>query len=162
MDQTQAAQILQALRTELEEHRATVREAVRRMEALTNIIDGYVELYPELDYAEPDHIADHEVEPPRGQAAVERVLASRPGEYWSLQQILAAMEKRGWLPNSQNPAAAVRAALQRCWEDQASYVYKQPSGNGREVVWAYAPADIFEDPAATAHEAGHWTEEEGA
>lgn len=136
-----------------------LRELARRVDARAKVIEGYQELYPELEeLAKAIHPAFMPVDQPtvdedadlvpRGQAAVEQVLQTLPGIWWSVQQIVQAMEARGWLPDSRDPAAAVRAALQRAWDDDDSLVWK--SGEGRSVRWAWAPPEAFDDEAAEA------------
>ena len=52
-------------------------------------------------------------EVPRGTDAIRAVLASEPGRGWSLQDLLAELGHRGWLPASRRPEEGIRIGLKR-------------------------------------------------
>jgi hypothetical protein len=139
MDRQKAAEALATLNEEADELRATIRESGRQLDAVRKLIKGYIELYPDLDPEAEEEDEEPGEEIPRGQEAVERLLGLRPGEWVTTRDVVAGMQRRGWLPESRDPAAAVRAALQRAWDDQESLVYKSGSGRGRDVLWCYDP-----------------------
>jgi hypothetical protein len=77
----------------------------------------------------PDH--------PRGAEAILRVLSENEGTGWTVQEMTAELERRGWTPNSKNPVDAVRTAMTRVWKapnsgivrDGSKFLYR-PSHNG--------------------------------
>jgi hypothetical protein len=142
MEQSEARDILRKLRTELTAAEEAVAAGQRRAAALAKLVDGYVELFPDLahDDAQDTDEGEDERGVPRGQEAVRRVMESIEfrGRYWTVTAMVQALEQRGWLPRNTkgDPAAAVRTALDRLSVKEGSRVHK---GRGRTgtVVFYY-------------------------
>ena len=153
MEQSEARKILLQLRRELTETQAVVEAAQRRTAALNKIVDGYIELFPELATlpAEMETSGGHSklVEisgKPRGQDAVQRIMASieYKGRYWTVSAMVHEMEQRDWLPESKgDPANAVRTALDRLAE-RDERVHKGRGSTGT-IVW-YWQGDGYPPP----------------
>jgi hypothetical protein len=129
----EAERMLKSFRTELEglERRAT---------ALRKLVAGFEEYLALSEDADPALVSSLSPEPesgssyPRGREAILAVLADRgPGDWSSIQDITDELTRRGWHPDSDNPADAVRAAvkratdageLQRIRHDGRTYLYR--------------------------------------
>jgi hypothetical protein len=133
----EAKKLLDSLYGELGELQERMREAARQQRAVEKLIDGYEELYPDLSRTEDD---EDEEQAPRGQGAVERLLEGRPGIWVTTRDVVLGLQRRNWLPESRDPVAAVRAALERAWTDPESLIYKSGPTAQRPVMWAYDPA----------------------
>lgn len=117
MHESEARRILNSLRSEFEQERAAEEAAKRRAAALQKLIDGYIELFPGLaDHAPPPASFNHEEERPRGQEAVRRVMRQSPGKWFTVKLMAGELQRRGWLPDSEQPINAVRTALDRLAE----------------------------------------------
>jgi hypothetical protein len=117
MERAEARRIVEA-------HRAEVQRLERRLDVLRRLIDGYVELFPELAQAVgqrpsvPTNITSAPPtlpaeERPKGQEAVRRILEDSERRAFTVPEVVEELRKRGWLPPSEDPSAAVRAALTR-------------------------------------------------
>jgi hypothetical protein len=78
---------------------------------------------------------------PRGAEAVRRVFAESEGHGWTVQEMTEEFERRGWTPDSNSPADAVRAAMMRALHasdgtikrEGSRFIYRpdrSPSRNG--------------------------------
>jgi hypothetical protein len=142
MEQTEAREILHRLRAELVEARGVVEAAQRRVAVLDRLVEGYIELFPELAETPAGHTDDaHSIvsevgTTPRGQDAVLRIMESieTKGRYWTVTAMTHEMDTRGWLPKSKgDPANAVRVALDRLAEREQR-VHKGRGSTGT-LVW---------------------------
>jgi hypothetical protein len=144
MEQSEARDILQKLRAELAEAHGVVEAAQRRVAALDKLVEGYIELFPELAtspaaaHTSNGHPNLIEVGgKPRGQDAVQRIMESieSKGRYWTVTAMVHEMDTRGWLPKTKgDPANAVRVALDRLAERRPDRVRKGPGSTGT-LVW---------------------------
>jgi hypothetical protein len=157
MERTEAVRILNALRAELV-------ETERRGAALRKLVDGYVELFPDL--ADPIHanaVAESETRP-KGREAVRLVLMESPGQWFTLPYMLDELQRRGWLPESNEPGNAVRAALTRLVTDPD--FQKQREHKSGAVVFAYkplsAPEEVGSLPGPAAEDDHSHSQEAGA
>src|SRR6266508_5109485 len=134
MNSGEAERMLKSFKTELEglERRAT---------ALRKLVEGFEDYLALSEDAAsttmPSSLSEGS-EPsssyPRGREAVLAVLADQgPGDWASIQDITDELTRRGWHPDSDNPADAVRAAvkraadageLQRIRHDGRTYLYR--------------------------------------
>jgi hypothetical protein len=123
-------------------------EAGRQANGLQKILSGYCEMFPDLAaVAEevsgapiPSFTDDDAPAPgvPRGAEAVRIVLQEMPKVHWYVSEMVENLRDRGWLPDSDNPANAVRAALDRLASSDESDVYKVHYTD-RTVRYVYDP-----------------------
>ncbi len=134
MERTEAERTLASLRGE-------VVATERRLAALGKLVEGYIELFPDLadsqvavpsspEWAEPDNR-------PKGQEAVRRVMMESPGQWFTVPYMLAELRRRDWLPESDEPGNAVRASLTRLVVDPQ--FQKGRGAKTGAVTFAYKP-----------------------
>jgi hypothetical protein len=131
--------------------RHVAAKAARDASALEKIIGGYVEMFPELKpLAEAVAYCDdngrlYEIgtseSAPRGAEAVRRVLQEQPNYWWYISELVEALKKRGWLPESDNPANAVRTACERLLSSEGSDVHKAQGMPTKKIAYSYRPDD---------------------
>jgi hypothetical protein len=135
--------------------------AQRNAVAARAIVSGYVEMYPDLrpqverifggELAALERlVAATEAEKvrPRGAEAVSLILQEKPGEQFAVSELVKGLRDRGWLPESENPANAVRTALERLVADSTADVRKHRYRTGRgtySVSYSYDPDTEGED-----------------
>lgn len=78
-------------------------------------------------------------EAPRGAEAVPIILQGSPNQWFYVSELVEALKVRGWLPDSDNPANAVRTALERVMSTPSSDVFKTRRNN--KVLYSYRPDD---------------------
>lgn len=144
MDVEDATAAVNQLVHELDDWIAKAEEANRRVTGIRTILAGYVQMFPALE-AQVGPLATHGTnEPPRGAEAVRLVLQSDSGTPWTVSELVEALNERGWLPDSDNPANAVRAALNRLMDQDGSDVHKRR--RGQYVSYVYDPDIEEEEP----------------
>lgn len=172
MNEDEAREIVRGLRSELAAARETVVAARRRADALTKVVEGYLELFPNLaesirrqgpqapsetpaaapapkDDQAPSETTDY----PRGQDAVLRILKADEfrGRYWTINQIADELYQRGWPPRARSGEAldrtqglhSVRAAVARLAE--SGQVHRGIGDRGHVVFYYQHPGT---DPPA--------------
>jgi hypothetical protein len=149
MNQAEARQILEALRGELESAVAKRTDLEKREAAIRKLIDGYLELFPGLASHQtlmplPAPVVSLR---PRGQEAVLRVMEDSVGKWWTVGTMVHELEKRGWLPESEQPANAVRVAMERV-VTAASPPYFKDKGASGTVTFSYRPFEAAHPGAA--------------
>lgn len=157
MQLDEANRILSGLREELGDVRTAMLAAQRRAHSLTKLIEGYVELFPEL--AEPQEVADvdaNDGDKPRGQEAVLAVMKESPGKWFTVPSMTRELAQRGWQPATDNPANATRAALDRL-VSAPGQVRKDRGATG-SVTYSYRP---FEPPTTATGMTDHRRPERG-
>ena len=129
---------------ELREFRYVASAATRNAAAVSKIISGYVEMFPELGaLVEADDLADQEgtdENSPKGAEAVRLILHEEPNHWFYVSDLVENLRNRGWLPDSDNPANAVRTALERLINTPDSDVKKGRKAS--KVVYSYRPDDF--------------------
>lgn len=146
MDVDAARATVEQLVEEWSRQRLRAEDADRKAKALSTIIRGYVEMYPELEA--PSQVtteASAADDPPRGVEAVRQILHEHAGEKLYVSEIVAEMKERGWLPDSDNPANAIRTALERLVSTAGSDVRKTRYTDGK-VTYLYDPDYEEEEP----------------
>ena len=120
-------------------------QAARQVTGLAKIILGYVEIYPLLTEIVPfetpeDDPFEFDLEPevPKGAEALLKIMHERPDYWFWVSELVDALRERGWLPDSDNPANAVRTACERLIVSEDSAVHKGRGTSGR-VVYSYRP-----------------------
>jgi hypothetical protein len=151
MDEQEARDHVIRLLTEWEAQRVVVEAAGRRARGLATIIRGYVEMYPELrtlvgPMESTFSVATVDVEDtPRGAEAVRLILQERPDHWWLVSELVYELKERDWLPDSDNPANAVRTALERLLVSETSDVHKRRNVKNK-VIYAYLPDEAPDPP----------------
>ncbi|HXN61381.1 MAG TPA: hypothetical protein VN886_13105 [Acidimicrobiales bacterium] len=153
MQNKEAEQAVRELGTELVLTALEIAHGQRKLVGLRQIIKGYIALYPDLASmldnvtlevlnAADEPPAEGEQEGrPRGAEAVHLILQEHPNEELRVSECVGELRKRGWLPDSDNPANAVRAALERLVADSdESDVVKYVTRN--YVAYSYEPDRI--------------------
>jgi hypothetical protein len=113
LNQDDAKGLVAQLLAQLAEAREAVERSERRATGIRKMVDGLVEMFPALEDLLPEDLDNDEEPRPRGAEAVRRVLADRQGDWFTVTHIVGLLDKQNWMPNSSNPANAVRTALER-------------------------------------------------
>lgn len=141
MQFAEAEMQVRSLATELASQRQIMEDAERKVAGLQKIILGYVEMFPELATldinAEVKAAATDTDGRPRGAEAVRSILQDSPGEPFTVSELVGLLRARGWLPESENPANAIRTALERLVAAPDADVYKGKFGSS--VAYVYDP-----------------------
>lgn len=165
-DDTAPINEVKALVEQLTAQRELVRSATRKCSGLATIIRGYIEMYPEelgefREFVEFDWeygAAPRPAAAPKGADAAGRILQETPGYKYYVSEVVEALRARDWLPESDNPANAVRAALERLVASTDSDVSKYRTQDGK-VVYFYDP-DLDRTPTPNQAPAGYDPAEE--
>ena len=150
MDFDEAKEEVERLGVALVEGRTVALAALRQVHGLQTVIRGYIEMFPDLAEMADGLLTGIPLGEgvPRGADAVRRVLHENPKAHMYVSAIVEELRDRGWLPDSENPANAIRAALERLASNPESDVYKGRLSTN--VTYMYDPD---RDPA-------HYYEEE--
>lgn len=152
------AQVIELLRA-WEHERQQAEDAGRRARGLTLVIRGYVEMFPGLrelvgpmkdSWSVPTVAVE---ETPRGADAVRLVMQESPDRWWLVSELVAELKGRDWLPESDNPANAIRTALERLLNSESSDVRKE-RWNDNKVRYAYVPDEAPPDPPPPTYDYG--------
>jgi len=84
-------------------------------------------------------------DPPKGAEAVRLILQESPNEWFFVSELVQALKARNWLPDSDNPANAVRTTLERLFNTPDSDVKKSRDINDK-VIYSYRPDDAPAEP----------------
>ncbi len=115
---------LYAYEAELRDAQAELLTVRRRVDGLEMIVTGLRHL-ANLEAVAPDDGAStdlpSEIESdgpeaprPKGSDAIRQLLAEQPEREWKIADVIAELERRGWMSTeAQHPQAATRAAMQR-------------------------------------------------
>jgi hypothetical protein len=136
---------------QVEEQRARAKR-----ESATLIIQGILRQFPELESEVSTADREWEIrisDAPGGAEAVLQILQVDEGQPYTVREMVAALDRRGWLPQSENPANAVRTALERL-RGQTKGVNKGRDTAG-VVVYYYE-----EPPPPQANSGGYGFDEE--
>lgn len=132
-----AAEMAKQLLTQLEDARHSVELSQRRAVGFRKMLDGLIEMFPALEDLLPEDLDGEEQPRPRGAEAVRRALAESPGDWYAVPAIVMMLQRHDWLPESSNPANAVRTAAERCVED--GRIEKGRSQDGAVIYRFAAP-----------------------
>lgn len=144
MDEREVRVLVAQLLTDRERCREVADDALRRAAGIEAVISGYLQMYPGLadEFELPFDVGEmspREGEAPRGAAAVRIILQESPRKRWVVSELVDELRRRSWLPKSDNPANAVRAALERLLTKADSDVFKTPDKDERVVYYVYDP-----------------------
>lgn len=148
----EAQALVRQLAQEWAEQKHVASIATHQAAALGKIITAYVDLIPELALTvqevtgqqPPDSAGDSST--PKGAEAVRIVLQENMKTHFYVSEMVEQLRNREWLPESDNPANAVRAALDRLSSDTSSDVHKQRFAD-RTVTYVYDPDRDPEPPS---------------
>lgn len=124
--------------------RTEVEASERRAAGIRKMIDVMVEMFPAIEDVLPEDL-DADSPRPRGASAVQKVLDDEPGSWFAVKAIVARLGQSGWLPDSSNPANAVRTAAERLVERDA--IKKSKSTEGAVIYKSKKPPPPKYDPA---------------
>jgi hypothetical protein len=157
MDLEEAEAAVRDLSRELAEQMAALEASSRKVTGIAKILRAYADMFPELAERVNDAVAGRplpEDDSPRGAEAVRIVLQDSPKSSWYVSRMVTELRDRGWLPDSENPANAVRAALDRLVSSPESDVYKIRYRD-KTVAYMYDPdydREAADDPVPPAYE----------
>jgi hypothetical protein len=125
MELVDAETQVRVLGAQLHEAAATMDRAQRTVTGIGKILDGYIEMFPQLQSVVDEATAGITLPTteagddgrPRGAEAVRLILQESPSAWFRVSQLVGLLRDRGWLPESENPANAVRTALERLVAD---------------------------------------------
>lgn len=153
MDASHAEAEVLKLAEQLAEQRQLAESATRKVAGLRTIIRGYVEIFPELEPLVETATAGiplgSDTATPRGAEAVRLILQAQPNVWFVVSELVQGLGQRGWMPDSDNPANAVRTALERLLSSPNSDIVKER--RHQSVVYAYMP-DRDTDPPVPAYD----------
>lgn len=144
MEFQEAKALVRQLAAEWAEQKHVASVAAQQATKLAGIIAAYVDMVPELALVVREVTGQvpapgaEDSNAPKGAEAVRIVLQENVKVQYYVSQMVEELRERGWLPESDNPANAVRAALDRLSTDSASDVSKQRY-NDRTVTYVYDP-----------------------
>jgi len=141
MDEREAGEQVRRLTEEWVQQQQLAESSTRQATALSKIIKGYIEMYPELDDLVEDYVLDFSFDrdnAPRGAEAVRLILQDAPNEWLYVSELVERLKARDWLPESDNPANAVRTALERLVANSAETDIVKHHHSGK-VVYGYMP-----------------------
>ncbi len=144
MDKDDGRRILRSSRQEQLEIADQIQLLVTRMEGLRSIIEGITKIFPDLDAEDMASeyqrlMAEADEEKPKGANAARTLLVDTPGKWFSVDMVVHDLDMRGWLPESENPPNAVRAALERLIAAEPANFHKDRGEKTGKVVYAYKP-----------------------
>ena len=116
MDMDEARVLMIQCQRDRVEAQMQMTSARAKSESATLIIQGLLRRFPELRDEASTADSEWEIrvtEGPSGAEAVLQILQVDEGQFYTVREMVAALEERGWLPQSENPPNAVRTALER-------------------------------------------------
>jgi len=146
----EARQLLRRCQEDRQRAKEAVQAAQATIESSQLIIQGILKGFPELadDEKEWGDLWEPEHERPRGAEAVLSILQVDENKWFSVMQMVQSLTERNWLPDSENPPNAVRAALERLVAADGNSVEKGRTKTGT-VVYRYheeEPPSFDEEP----------------
>lgn len=113
----------------------------RRCEGIRGMIAAFAVMYPAVESLVGSHSSWllQSENRPRGAESIRLVLMENPGVGLTVGELLRSLQQRGWLPESDSPANAVRTACERLVANG------EPFGKRRDrdgaVVYLYRPPE---------------------
>jgi hypothetical protein len=135
----EAQELLRRAQRDRDEATTALQNAQATIESSQLIIQGIVRRFPELQDSATDWATfepPDPVERPRGSEAVLQILQVAENMWFSISELVAALDERELLPASANPANAVRTAVERLVAAEDSNVEKGRRKNGT-VAYRY-------------------------
>jgi hypothetical protein len=138
MNLEEARDLLRRCQQDRQDAREAVAAAQATFESSRLIIQGIIKRFPELadDEQEWGQLWETETERPRGAEAVLSILQVDENKWSSVAGMVNELADRNWLPESENPSNAVRAALERLVAIPDNHVEKGKTETGT-VVYRY-------------------------
>lgn len=148
MDEVEARELLRQQLAEFKAAQGMLTTARATMESSRLIIAGICKRYPNLEtgvsMAELQADPWESGEKPRGSEAVLATLQVNENQWFTVAQMVQALDDRGWLPESENPANAVRTALERLVTAKDTHVEKGRRKHDQTVVYRFT--EMVDDP----------------
>jgi hypothetical protein len=153
MDEAEARELLQRTEREMSAACEAMRRAQVIVESSELIIRGVLRAHPELSQEFELNIYETATEPEtplRGSAAVLSVLQVEEGRWFTIHELVEEMGQQGLLPNSANPANAVRTAVERLVKSPDTNVWKGPV-HGGVMAYRYHEPGSEPEPKASSY-----------
>jgi hypothetical protein len=139
LDLATAGELLQRLVDQLGSARQTIEAAQRRVAGFRKMVDALVEMFPELEDRLPEDLDEDEPSRPRGAMAVYEILQENLNSWYQVGAVVRLLQEKEWMPQSSNPANAVRSALERL-HDTGS-IEKSRSTAGAVIYRVHEPEE---------------------
>jgi len=144
MTPEEARDLLRKCQRERKEAREMVAVGQATFESSQLIIQGILKRFPDLAVEEKawEDLWETQTERPRGAQAVLSVLQVDENQWYTVVKMVDVLAERGWLPpESENPANAVRAALERLVAAKDSDVEKGKTTSGTVMYRYHEPEE---------------------
>lgn len=152
MDRNEAVGIINSTGAEMRSVAEQIADLGERMHALSQIIYALFRLFPDLaESPEAKRISEvlQQVtdlpfvrERPKGAEAVRQILSENEDRWFTVAEVEAELSRRGWLPHSENPRAAVRAALDRAIASREDIRYQKSRNDEGGTVYAFTEEGV--------------------
>jgi hypothetical protein len=168
MELEEARDLLVRLRQDYLEALKAVQEGQATIESTRLILQGLLRRFPDLDTELGDDAPNISEIPEGGidigpgtvAQGVRTILQENSGEWYRVSEMVNSLRGRGWLPQSENPANAVRTALERLAASEDSDVQKGRMKRDNAVGYVYDPDYNPEPPPNTSLGSGYGFDEE--
>ena len=137
VDIEEAQELLRRAQHDRDDATTALETAQATIESSQLIIQGIVRRFPELKGDEKDWEPwepPERVERPRGSEAVLQILQVAENKWHDISDLVAALDSHGLLPNSANPANAVRTAVERLVSAEGAHVEKSRTRPGLSSI----------------------------
>jgi hypothetical protein len=142
MDRDEACRILISAETARQQAELDYSHARAREDGMRTVIAGILKIYPDLatEIEVPMASSNGTAGRPRGAEAAQQILMSTPNKWFSVDMVVSDLGYRGWLPDSPQPANAVRTALERLITTDPEHFFKDKGEKTGKVVYAFKPS----------------------
>ena len=144
MELDEARDLLSRTDAERREAVEQIKTAQATVDSCRLIMQGILRRFPQLNsdsLGADDGDWVLEDSRPTGAAAVYKVLLDNDKQGYSVARMVNELQNRNWLPNSANPANAVRTALERVRADPKWGVLKDVNPEGTVIY--YFDSDVW-------------------
>jgi hypothetical protein len=144
MTPEEARDLLRKCQRDRKEAREMVTAGQATVESAQLIIQGILKRFPDLavEEREWEELWEAQTERPRGAQAVLSVLQVDENQWYTVVKMVDVLAERGWLPpESENPANAVRTALERLVAAKDGNVEKSRTTSGTVIYRYHEPEE---------------------
>jgi hypothetical protein len=159
MDREYAQELLDKARRDFQDAQVELEGAQATIDSTRLIVQGILRRFPDLVGDESwwwEYVPPEPADRPRGSEAVLQVLKVHEEQCFWIPGLVEALQELELLPDSANPANAVRTAVERLVADPESGVKK---GRDRRSVF-YWYSDANEEVVDTSSQGGYGFDEE--